>query len=170
MLPVVQWPRARGRLVAAANPAALVVGRGRAVGSLVQSITEMLRQRSSPSRVVVVAQVVDSHGAWATAGALAAAVEAWGSRAVQVTDSLEWIGPPRWSGQWQRPRPARALAGAVDVRPSDGWRSVAPARALPFADQQQVVRVLGAEPLVREVAGFIEELRSKGRSVGARFR
>eukprot|EP00969_Alexandrium_andersonii_P342411 15135550-Alexandrium_andersonii.AAC.1 len=62
------------------------------------------------------------------------------------------------------------LGGAVDIHPNDGWPSVAPTLALPFEDQQQVVRVPGVGPLVREVAGFIEELRSQARSVGMHFR
>eukprot|EP00969_Alexandrium_andersonii_P317096 14008946-Alexandrium_andersonii.AAC.1 len=107
----------------------------------------MLRQQASPCRVVVVAQVVDAHGTWATAGGFAAAVAAWGSRAAQLLDALEWIGPPHRSGQPQRPRPARVLAGAVNAHPSDGWRSVAPTLALPVDDRQQVVRVLGSDVL-----------------------
>eukprot|EP00969_Alexandrium_andersonii_P060165 2649554-Alexandrium_andersonii.AAC.1 len=60
----------------------------------------MMRQRPSPCRVVVVAQVVNpQRKTWTTAGDCAYAVEAWGSRAVRLLDALEWVGPPHRSGQ-----------------------------------------------------------------------
>eukprot|EP00969_Alexandrium_andersonii_P090822 4009248-Alexandrium_andersonii.AAC.1 len=73
----------------------------------------MARQRSSPCRAVAIILMVDARGAWTSADALATAIEAWGS--------LGWRGPPLRSGQSQRPRPARILAGAANAHPGNGW-------------------------------------------------
>eukprot|EP00969_Alexandrium_andersonii_P123150 5443242-Alexandrium_andersonii.AAC.1 len=67
----------------------------------------MVRQRLTPRRIVVATQ------------------------AIQLLDVLAWVDPLRWSRQTPRPGPARFLAGAVHIHPSDGWRLVAPHAGLP---------------------------------------
>ena len=125
-IPRSDWERIERLLQAEedAMPGAVIIGRN---GGLVQALADHMRTSRTPGRIHVFHLVAGRSGDWSGPAAVAAAVDSWGSRATQLLDKVQFVGPALRAVVEGRPTMgARVIAGALRIGPEQLWMASPP--------------------------------------------